>query len=306
MRSQFFVVLFFALSFQSVCSAKLLDKTLTVINNEVITSSQIDRVLTNLKARQNISPIIFYSDKLSQREIVDIFIQKKIIRDKLTEQGFIVSDDQVESHIKDTEQRLRLDRKALLSFLESNNMTFDEYFELIRESIEYNIFHSKIIVPLISITEQEIKNTFYREYTGKKSLAFKYVLVDLSIQKNKVTKEMLKNMQTVFTNFQNGGSLPDNFSSVESTTLGDITESGLSQDLRDLLKDTDEGSMSRPILIDDNYHVFFIKKKDLVESDLFLAEKDRIRDQIFERNSRIVSEQWFGRERTKHYIKYFF
>ena len=81
-------------------------------------------------------------------------INRFLIRAKLEELGYVVDDDQVEGQIKSTEDRLRLNRAALLSFLQSNGLTFDEYFEVIRESIEFNIFFSRVIQPLITVTDQ--------------------------------------------------------------------------------------------------------------------------------------------------------
>ena len=44
-------------------------------------------------------------------------IQRKLVRDKLSEMGYVINDDQVESQIKNTERRLGLTRSNLLDFL---------------------------------------------------------------------------------------------------------------------------------------------------------------------------------------------
>ena len=50
-----------------------------------------------------------------------------------------------------------------MNFLKSNDLTFNEYFEVIRETIEFNIFNGRVIQPLITITDQEVKNLFYKQ-----------------------------------------------------------------------------------------------------------------------------------------------
>lgn len=285
--------------------AKVLDKIIAVIDDQVITQSLVQRMQVNNTARMQISPFIYREKKLSQKDAVNILINRGLIRDKLAELGYVISDDQVESQIKSTEQRLGLGRQALLNFLKSNGMTFDEYFELIRETIEFNIFNDRVIRPLISVTEQEIKNAFYKENQNNKSLSFKYTLVDFSLDDQKLSKAGEKRFKEALKAFQVSGSLPDEFRDVSTNTLGDITEEGLTKDLQQLLKRTDEGAFTDVIRLGGITHVFYVQKKDLVESELFLQHKDRIRAKLFEQVATEITGLWFERESNKHYIRRF-
>ncbi|WP_127715433.1 hypothetical protein [Halobacteriovorax sp. HLS] len=282
--------------------AKLLDKTVAIFNSTVITLSQVKRIQDNLPSRKNISPIIYQRTNLTKEEIVDLMIERLIIREKLNEIGYVRNDDQVESEILSIEKRLGLNREQLLSFLESNNMSFDEYFEIIRETIELNIFNGRIVRPLLSVTEQEIKNHYYKT-SNDKTLAFKYTLVDFSLGEDKMKKGMLKNFSKVLEKFQVNGILPKNYESIETNVLGDITEDGLTDALKKALKSTEEGKFSTPVKLGDTYHVFFVKKKDLVESQLFLNVKERIKGELMSLQAVSVTELWFKRERSKHYIR---
>lgn len=305
MMRTLFNILLAALIITSNAEARLLDKVVAVFNDKVITQSQVRRISANMPARRNISPVIYSKKKMSNKELAELITHRYMIRARLSEIGYIIEDDQVESQIKSTEKRLRLNRAALLQFLNSNNMTFDEYFEIIRETIEYNIFSSRVIQPLISITEQEIKNRFYRQNVNNKTLNFRYNLVDFSFPRNKMSKSMRSNFKEMLTKFQTTGILPDRYRDLNTNVLGNITEDGLTNQLKRLLKRTDEGSFSNVILIGDAYHVFFVKKKDLVASEVFKRAKPRIKQQIFEEEAEKVTDLWFKREQNKHYLKYF-
>jgi peptidyl-prolyl cis-trans isomerase SurA len=87
------------------------------------------------------------------------------------------------------------------------------------------------------------------------------------------------------------------------TNLDDITEENIAADLKSLLKETDEGSITTPILLSNQFHVFYIAKKDLVETDAFSTQKDKIKDQLFEKQVKSETALWFEREKNKHYIK---
>ncbi len=298
-------LLFAALILTTQAHARLLDKVVAVFNDKVITQSQINRIAANLPARRNISPVIYNKTRMNQKQLAELVTHRYMIRARLSEIGYIIEDDQVESQIKSTEKRLRLNRAALLQFLQSNNMTFDEYFEIIRETIEFNIFSSRVIQPLISITDQEIKNRFYRMNLDNKTLNFRYNLVDFSFPKNRMSSSMKSSFKSMLTKFQTTGILPEKFKELNTNVLGNITEDGLTNSLKKLLKRTDEGSFSNLILIGDAYHVFFVKKKDLVASEVFKRAKPQIKQQIFEEEAQKVTELWFKREQNKHYLKYF-
>lgn len=301
------ILLTLLISLSTPVEAKLLDKILAVINDKMITLSQTNRIIENFSARTNISPQLYRPKiKKNQRKIVQLQVRRIIIRHRLAETGFIIGDDQVDTQIKSTEKRLGLNRKALLQFLTSNGVTFDEYFELIRETIEYNIFSSRIIRPLVSITDQEIKNYYYKHSKNKKTLNFKYNLIDFSIKKSKVKKRDISKFQKALVGYQKTGTLPTSFSSLETNIIDDISSDGLNASLSRKLKRTKEGGFSKVVTIGKYYHVFFVKSKNLVESEKFTENKARIREILFKNVASSVEKEWFKREEIKHYVKYFF
>jgi peptidyl-prolyl cis-trans isomerase SurA len=296
------IALFF--SIVSISQATLLDKTIAIFNDRVITLSEIERAKSNFNTRKNVAPNVYNIADVTLDKVANLIINKFIIREKISELGYNISDDQVESQIKTTESRLNLNRQALLSFLKGNNITFDEYFEIIRESIEYNVFQDRIIEPLISVTEQEIKNAFFKENTQNKALAIKYSLVGYSINKgaNFSSDRFLSSIKS----YQKSGNLPEEYKNVEIINLGDVTEDTLNKDLAKLLKETDEGSFSAPYTVNAKSTTYFIKAKDLAESEVFIKEKEHIRQRLLTKIAHDVSDVWLQREKTKHYIRTFF
>ncbi len=286
--------------------AELLDKIMAIYDDQPILLSQLKRTQTNIPARRNISPQIFSKSKYSLEELAKMKIRSMLIRAKLNEMGYIVSDDQVESSIKGTEQRLGLNRAALLNFLENNDFAFDEYFELIRESQEFGLFVSRVIQPLISITEQDIKNAYYQKYKSKKSLSFSYNLVDFSISEDALNKSQLAKLKPTLVDFQQNGVLPEAYSSVSTNELGNLSEESLIAPIKQSLIKTNEGEFSEPVLLGGLYHVFYVKKKDLVESTDYLEKKNEIYSELFGSAIDTISDSWFNTEMSKHYIKYFF
>ena len=297
-----FLLIFLGLGSASA-QDKLLDKIIAVVNTKVISLSEVKRMEETLPARREVSPMIYTDANYSQKKLLDIVIRTFIIRDKINAQGYVINDDAVESRIKMTEERLGLKRADLLNFLKSKGFTYEEYFEVIRETMEYNIFATRIIAPLVSVTEQEIKNEYYRRNSSNNALAFKYNLVDFYIKESTLVDKDQNKFLAVLKDYQLTGKLPEEYRELESNNLENLNEDGLSKELAKILKNTGEGSFSGAISLSGHLHVFYVQKKDLVESQDFIQFKDRIQNEIFMEKGKSVSENWFDREYSNYYIK---
>lgn len=304
-----FLIIFFILGTafanaqEKPSNEKLLDKIVAVINTKVISLSEIKRMEVTLEARREVSPVIFSEKKYSQQELLDIMIRSFIIRDKINAQGYVINDDAVESRIKMTEDRLGLKRADLLQFLKAKGLTYEEYFEVIRETMEFNIFAQRIIAPLVSVTEQEIKNEYYRRNSANNALSFKYNLVDFYIPEAQLIDKDENRFLAVLKDYQLTGKLPEEYRNLETNNLEGISEDGLTKDLAQTLKQAAEGSFSKAIKIQDHLHVFYVQKKDLVESQDFLKFKDQIQNDIFANKGKSATTNWFDREFSNYYIK---
>jgi peptidyl-prolyl cis-trans isomerase SurA len=282
----------------------VLDKIAAIYNDKTITLSQINRIQKNIAARKSIAPMIFSKDKYSKQEILDIIIHEYLVRSYLETIGYVITDQQVEGQIKQTQKRLGLSRKQLLNFLKSNNISFKEYFQLTRHTIEYmSIFLPKVIIPLVSISEQEIKNYYYKKNSDNKTLAFKYTLHDYIFSKKDITKKNLKNINNILSNFQITGNLPSNLQDMQTSLITDVTEDGLMPKIKKALSKTNEGAFSKPVILNNDLHIFFVKKKDLVESEEFQRAKKQIEIELRQKKISSVIKSWYDRERAKHFIK---
>ncbi len=301
MFKKIFTIYILAISLNT--EAKLLDKVSGVINDKVFTLSELTRVNETLDIRTEIAPFIYKSKKLNNTEILNLLQKEFIIKDKLSELGFVISDDAVESRIIETERSLNLNREELLVFLNSKNIGFNEYFELIRQAMEYSVFQRRIIGPLVTITDQEIKNYYYKQNSNNKALSFKYKVIDFTIPSNQlITKEDIDNFPKILETYRTTGTIPSIYSEIDTLDLGDVSDEDVSQDLSIILKKTDESSFSTVYIKEGIAHSFYVKKKDLVESSDFLKKRNYIYNEIFLKKSDSIAQNWFSREILNYYI----
>ena len=301
LASRFFFLTILLSSFS--VEAKLLDKIAAIVDDNIITLSQIVRVNNNLAIKKSVAPMIYDKNSYSNEDLLAINIHKFLVRSKLSDIGYTITDDQVEAQIKTNQERLGVDRKSLMGFLKQQGTSFDEYFETLREAIEYSYFVNRVISPMISISEQDIKNSYYKNNIKDSRMNFKYVLIDYAIPKDVISKPGKGQMEEIVRQYRINSNLPEAYSTMTVSNLDDITEEGIAPELKNLLKETDEGSLTSPLVLNNQYHVFYLAKKDLVETEAFASQKDKIKDQLFEKQVKTEIAVWFERERNKHYIK---
>ena len=303
MFKKYFTATILSFLFMSTGHAQLLDKIVAVFNDQTLSLSQLQRMHDNMLARQNISPQIYSKDSYTDAQLISKSVERLLIRERLSEMGYIVTDDQVESQIRATESRLGLGRSDLLQFLESNATTFDEYFEIIRETIEFNIFNSRIIEPLIAITEQEIKNAYYKENIDNQTVSFKYHLINFSIPSSALNQSQVNELPEVLRIFQDSGNLPSAYRQIQTSDLGQITEEGMNESIQEVVRQSLEGDFTRPIRLGDSYHVFYVKEREIVESGHFRQARPRIHNQLYQQAFERISKLWFDRQAQRHYVK---
>lgn len=289
--------------YEAHSKAILLDKIAAIVNDKAITLSQLRRSQKILLAKKNIAPNLYARSDLSLSELADLFIRTVLISGHLTEIGFSLTDDQIESNIKQTEKRLQISRRQLLHFLKESGMAFDEYFELMRHAMEFDLFNKKVIFPLISISDQEVKNAFYKKFADEASLSLTFDLVNFSIPSSAIKKKDVKNMRSDLKEYQRTGVLPSELRFIKTRALGNISEEFLSKEFILAIKKTPQGDFSHPVLSDGHYHVFFVQSLNLEESDLYNQAKKGIYEEIYKKRSLQIMSSWVKRMETKHFIQ---
>lgn len=282
--------------------AKLIDKVAGVINDKIYTLSEIKRVQDTISIRKEIAPFIYTKNSYTQKDTLKVLQNIFIIKDKLEEQGFIVSDDSVEDRIKDTQRSLNLNRKELIQFLASKNITFSEYFEILRQAMEFNIFNRRIIAPLVTITDQELKNEFYKSHSSSKVANFNYEIVDYTISKKLVQSSDLQKLPNILNKYRKTGTLPEIYKDFSMDDLGKVSNEDLPSNIQKVLKPAKEKDFSKPIVIDNTVHIFYVVKKSIAESKEYLRQRAAIYNRLFLQRANSLAQNWLSREALNYYI----
>jgi peptidyl-prolyl cis-trans isomerase SurA len=113
--------------------------------------------------------------------ILDQLINQKILTIRIRELGLNVADDELDSELKAYLQSKRISEAQLQEILKAEGQTEDSYREEFRKSIETQRFIGRIIRPLVSVTEDQVRG-FYLQKNADKSKTMLAKLRSLMIE----------------------------------------------------------------------------------------------------------------------------
>lgn len=283
--------------------AALLDKVTAVIDDKIVTLSEVRRIQANYPAREQMASLVYKKGANSVEGVLDSIVKIYVIRKKLSELGITIDDESVESRIDQIEKSQGVSRDFLVSYLKSKNVTYKEYFELIKQMMEISYFNSKIISPLVSVSEQEVKN-YYGDQTSNRSTSYRYEVTNYNLPSS------IKNLyedSTIIETIKRGntnGSMPPDFADIQKNDLS-LESQNLNQKINKILAKTSPKNFSKPAIINERVHVFYIKSKKITNSTSFKKEKQLLTQQLMMKKSQETIEKWIASERDNYFIKYF-
>lgn len=160
-----------------------LNRVVAVINNEAITSLQLDKAL----AAGTGTPAID-----ERRQVLERLIEESLIRQRAAEIGLTVSDDEVEAAVQDVLRQNRLTKAQLDAALTQQGITPDDYRQSLRRQILRFKLVGREVQGLIEVSSREIQdyyaanNAAYREAA---TIELQHISFPLAGQDAKVQEE---------------------------------------------------------------------------------------------------------------------
>lgn len=133
-----------------------LDQTVAVVNNDIITQSELNRTLTIIKsqlAQQNTS----FSKEQLYKQALDKLIDKKLELQVATQAGISITDADLNKIIEGIAKQNNISVKELYLKLNQEGMTANEYRKEMRDQMTIQKLQQQEVVSHISITPEEVK-----------------------------------------------------------------------------------------------------------------------------------------------------
>jgi peptidyl-prolyl cis-trans isomerase SurA len=291
----------------------LLDRLEAYVNSSPILLSDVQKYRHLLKLRSQIDPL-FASSSIAQKgeqannaEIIDA-----LISDKLIEKEYPKTDSEVEQDISGIEKTNRLDRETLKETLAHEGYTFEDYFELTRDSSSKRDLIEREIRNRISVSDDDIKNYYYNHIyksTGvPRSFHIKLITIAASSYKNsavalKIAKQALEQIKGGESFEEVARRVSDDSGTKDAGgDLGHFTEDQMSDAIRNEIKKLQIGQVSEVFGTTQNYYILKLVDVRSAENERLEKMKEEIRSQLLAKEYEHQIKLWQERKKQSAFI----
>ena len=163
--------LFFAtVPFPVLCSAELLDRVVAVVNEEVITLSDLEkegeRFYREIAAKTPAGSLP-ETLKKAREDVLDSLIEKRLIAQQAKAKNISVSKDEVEAAFQQMREQSGLSAADFLAKLQSEGMTEPAYREQLKNQVLQGKLVNADVRSKVVITDDDILDYYDTHYTSQ-------------------------------------------------------------------------------------------------------------------------------------------
>ena len=138
--------------------AQAIDGIAAVVNEEVITTFELDKEYLLLQKEQEKLPA---AEKMGLRSAaLNRLLDKKLIDQKVRELDIKVLDDEIKAAIDDVKKQNNMTQEALVKALAGQGLSFEQYRAQLREQLERLRLMSQEVRSKIQVGDQEVRDYY--------------------------------------------------------------------------------------------------------------------------------------------------
>lgn len=304
--------------------AEVVDKVVAVVNDEVITLSELEEETTGVfRSITESNPGVPAIDALEQARQISLnsMIERRLIQQKAKKYNVTVTEEDIEAAYEQVRNGMSLSPTEFRQKLEKSGLTVESYRNKLRSQLLQSRLLSFDVRSKIVVTEEMILDYYDENYTSRVDKGSYYLLqigcswkkIDdpqkLAAEKQETRKrtERIHGLAKKGQDFRN---LAEKFSELPSASdggdIGVFTLDEMAPAMRDAVQSLKPGEVSDIIETPAGYQFFKLlsgEENAIVVTAGFEAVKEEIRQKIFEEKLKTAYSEWVKKLKEEAYIQ---
>lgn len=281
-----------------------LDQIVAVVNDGVITQTEVDAAYQRAKKQIAKSGKPVPNASLLKNEILNQLIYRKLQFQLATRGGLKVSNKQVDTAIKSIAKQHKITAKQLRKKVESRNFTYAQYRKEVKRQILLTMLQHQVLGKKLEVTNKEV-DAFLAKYKSQGKFATHYHLVDFLIplpatptstqskQAKALALKTFKNLPKGIDHFNPAG--------IKVTDMGWRTAASLPDLFTHNLTSTKVGGLIGPLRAQNGYHI--IKLKGIRKGSSDAPTKTQVRQLLMQQKLGKNLKKWLEKLRKNASVK---
>lgn len=295
--------------------AEVIEKTVAIVNDQVITLSDIENYQKQL-GRGGMVDELLISDKkavLSDRaKLIDVMINEKLIDSEVLRQSLSVTAERVEAEVKSLAAANGISRNQLKQALKEQGVDFADYQNFIKKRIERHSLIERAITSKIKISDEDIAAYYISQkgsLSGKETFQYKLAHI-LFVPKGGDVEAAQARANSVLDKLNSGKSFETiaaqysedpNFSA--GGQLGTFKSGEALPELEKAVQNISINSYTGVVRTRIGFHIVKLLEKTLIPSPDFEQNKRKIADFLGEQAFKKQFAFWLTQKRQDSFIR---
>ena len=192
MRRSLVAFFVFATLLATSAKAELIERIVAIVNNEIITLTDINNYTERLKAGGLTDDLLIPDEATKQgilsdrNKLLQTMISERLIDSEVKRQNLQVPIEKVEQEIRSIARRNNMSRENLRDAIQQRGVTFASYQDFIKTGLERQALIEKSVTSKIKITEQDVLNLYAQNNRASGGTqAYEYTLAHAVFLKEK-------------------------------------------------------------------------------------------------------------------------
>lgn len=312
----------------SLCKAELLDRVVAVVNDDVITLSELEKegakFFRDISAKAPAENLAETLEK-AREEVLNRIIENRLIAQKAKADKISVSEDEVENAFQQMQQQSGLSAADFLGKIKEEGMTESVYKEQLRQQVLQGKLVSADVRAKVAVTDDEILDYYDTHYTSQVSKGGLYLLQiglvwrdpknpdasDEVLRVNKLeARRKAEEVRQLAKKGEDFKSLARKYSDLPSAAdggdIGVFQLHEMASYMQGAVKELQPGGISEIIETPEGYQFFkLLNNQDgtIVIKTPLEQVKEEIRNTLYEERLKKAYDEWFNNLKNQAYIQ---
>lgn len=310
------LALTFSFLLTSTACADLVDRVVAVVNDDIITLTDLDKETSQFKAKViEKAPADQVEAALKQMhdDVLNQIIENRLIAQEAERLGISISDEDFASAYQNLLDRNGVTREQFAEELTQNGMSVSYHKKLFREQMLQSKVVSYQVRSKIVVTENMIETYYTDKYTEKideDGYYLQQIGVDIKDGSREAAREQIERVRNLALAGTGFPDLAEKFSDLPSAAdggdIGMFKADEMSESMRAVITSAPPNGITDIIETADGYQFFKVsaQKKGAVLTKIpYDVVKEEIRNNLFDQQFKEEYSKWMRELKKQAYIK---
>jgi peptidyl-prolyl cis-trans isomerase SurA len=297
-------------------AAELVDKIVAVVNNEIITESDLSQFSSGLRKSGMIDDMLLLgksidSIKSDRTELLNYLISEKLLDSEVKKNNMSVTIERVEQEIRSIAKRNGATRNDLLAAIKNQGMSAAEYQNFLKTRIERQSVIEQEISSKIRVSEEDIASEYQKRNPNLNLGSHEFTLAHILFRPQKGGWEAAMSRAESVSKLVGSGQSFENLAEQHSEDpnfntggmLGTFKAGEFLPEIEKVISGLSANEISKPIRSKSGIHIVRVISKKVISDPKFEKEKEKIRAELFEKSFQKHLKIWIENKKEDAFVR---